>query len=85
MWCGVAANCKSGVWKIIFVIIDSLKWLSNNKNNETEDTEFQIKNVKFEILRHDDCVAITDEMGGVYGVLSQDDCYLPLFEEISKF
>lgn len=53
--------------------------------NETEDTEFQIKNVKFEILRHDDCVTITDEMGGVYGVLSQDDCYLPLFEEISKF
>ncbi|CUU90976.1 Uncharacterised protein [Campylobacter hyointestinalis subsp. hyointestinalis] len=53
--------------------------------NETEDTEFQIKNTKFEILRDDNCVTITDEMGGVYGVLSQDDCYLPLFEEISKF
>lgn len=50
--------------------------------NETEDTEFQIKNTKFEILRHGDTVTITDEMGGVYGVLSQDDCYLPLFEEL---
>ncbi|CUU76405.1 Uncharacterised protein [Campylobacter hyointestinalis] len=49
--------------------------------NETEDTEFQIKNTKFEILRDGDTVTITDEMGGVYGVLSQ----LPLFEEISKF
>ncbi|CUU87724.1 hypothetical protein [Campylobacter hyointestinalis] len=37
--------------------------------NETEDTEFQIKNTKFEILRHGDTVTITDEMGGVYGVL----------------
>ncbi|ANE32862.1 hypothetical protein [Campylobacter hyointestinalis] len=37
--------------------------------NETEDTEFQIKNVKFEILRDGDTVTITEEMGGVYGVL----------------
>lgn len=50
--------------------------------NETEDTEFQIKNTRFEILRDGDTVTITDEMGGVYGVLSQDDCYLPLFEEL---
>ncbi|PPB65662.1 hypothetical protein [Campylobacter hyointestinalis] len=50
--------------------------------NETEDTVFYIKNVRFEILRDGDTVTITDEMGGVYGVLSQDDCYLPLFEEL---
>ncbi|CUU89667.1 Uncharacterised protein [Campylobacter hyointestinalis] len=50
--------------------------------NETKDTEFQIKNTKFEILRDGDTVTITDEMGGVYGILSKDDCYLPLFEEL---
>lgn len=50
--------------------------------NETEDTEFQIKNTRFEILRDGDTVTITDEMGGVYGVLAKDDCYLPLFEEL---
>ncbi|CUU92477.1 Uncharacterised protein [Campylobacter hyointestinalis subsp. hyointestinalis] len=50
--------------------------------NETKDTKFQIKNVRFEILRDGDTVTITDETGVVYGVLSQDDCYLPLFEEL---
>lgn len=50
--------------------------------NETEDTEFQIKNTRFEILRDGDTVTITDEMGGVYGILAKDDCYLPLFEEL---
>lgn len=52
--------------------------------SETEDTEFQIENVRFDIVRYDDntAVAISDEFFMDYGVLSKDDCYLPFFNEL---